>query len=80
MTQYDEMLMDAKGVAAALSRHPNYIYDMRTAGFLMPGGRGTVRSAMQWLLDHPDFRRRTAAEIRFARRARQRPRKIIRTK
>lgn len=68
MTQlhWDEPL-DVKGLAIALKRAESYVYDMRTMGFFMPGGRATVRMAMCWLSDHPDFSRRQAA---FARRTR----------
>ncbi|HBJ87143.1 MAG TPA: hypothetical protein DDZ88_25440 [Verrucomicrobiales bacterium] len=68
MTDLDE-LHDVKGLAVAIKRAPSYVYDMKSAGFQMPGDRASMRQAHQWLADHPDFTRAQAAELRFARRA-----------
>lgn len=67
MTDLDEM-HDVKGLALALKRNRTYVSDMRAAGFEMPGSRASLRMALQWLADHPEFTRRQAAEVRFARR------------
>lgn len=68
MTDLDEM-HDVKGLALALKRNPSYVYDMKTSGFIMPGGRASLRMALQWLADNESFTRRQAAGLRFARRA-----------
>lgn len=47
----------AKELAAALKRCDGYVSAMRTAGCPMPGGRTTLRLALDWLLAHPDFNR-----------------------
>lgn len=49
-------LLSVKELAAALSRHPDYVYAMKRDGFAMPGGRATLASAMTWLAEHPRFR------------------------
>ena len=67
MTDLDE-LHDVKNLAGLLLRHPSYVYDMKSFGFQMPGGRASLRQAHQWLADHPEYTRASAAEIRFARR------------
>lgn len=64
MTDLDE-LHDVKGIALGLKRHPSYVYDMRAAGFVMPGDRASLRQAHQWLADNPTFRR---SQVSFARR------------
>ncbi|HWA07938.1 MAG TPA: hypothetical protein VG838_00575 [Opitutaceae bacterium] len=46
---------DVKGLATALKRSPSYVYAMTAAGFEMPGQRATLRMALQWLTNHPDF-------------------------
>lgn len=47
----------AKELAAALKRGAGYVSAMRSAGCPMPGGRTTLRLALDWLLSHPDFNR-----------------------
>lgn len=60
---WDE-LHDVKGLAEALKKSAGYIYDMKSVGFLMPGGRASKRMAMTWLADHPDFTRGKAVFVR----------------
>jgi len=67
MTDLDE-LHDVKGLALGLKRSDSYVYDMKSAGMPMPGGRASLRQAIQWLADHPAFTRAEAAAVRFARR------------
>lgn len=67
MTDLDEM-HDVKGLALGLKRNPSYVYDMKAGGFEMPGGRASLRMALQWLANHHDFSRRQVAALRFARR------------
>jgi hypothetical protein len=68
MTDLDER-HDVKGLAEALKRCRGYVEDMKTTGFVMIGGRASLREAVQWLADNPTFTRRRAAEVRFARRS-----------
>jgi hypothetical protein len=67
-TDWDEP-RDVKGLAAVLKRSREYVADMRSSGFIMPGGRATLRMAFDWLAKHPDFTRHAARRARFARRA-----------
>jgi hypothetical protein len=67
LTDWDEP-HDVKGLAGVLGRHENYVYDMRACGFVMPGGRATLRMAFAWLAQNQDFKRRKATAVRFARR------------
>lgn len=65
MTDWDE-LHSVKGLAGALKKSPGYIYDMKSEGFIMPGDRASLRMAISWLTNHPEFSRAKAA---FARRS-----------
>lgn len=51
-------LLTAKEIAAALRRHPSYVYAMRRRGFPMPGKRATLTEAQSWLQKHPEPRKR----------------------
>lgn len=53
-----EKLLSGKELAAALNRGRNYISAMRRRGFQMPGGRATLRDALQWLVRNPSPRSR----------------------
>lgn len=68
MTDWDEP-HDVKGLAGMLKRTREYIEDMKTCGFVMPGGRATLRMAFDWLAKHPEFSRSAAQKVRFARRS-----------
>lgn len=59
---------DVKGLAQAMGRSRGYVEDMKACGFQMPGHRGTVRMAFDFLAKHPEFSRRHAAQVRFSRR------------
>jgi len=67
MTDWDKPC-DVKELAAVLGRSRSYLDDMKTCGFIMPGGRATLRMAFGWLANHEEFNRRAAAKVRFARR------------
>lgn len=45
-------LLRPKELARALKRSANYIYKMRRAGFVMPGGLATLAEARAWLDKH----------------------------
>ena len=62
--QRTEQLLTAKELAAALRRHPTYVYAMRKAGFPMPGFRATLSAAIAWVADHPQPRKITRAHTR----------------
>lgn len=53
----DTQLLSPKELAWRLSRHQNYVYLMRKAGFKMPGYRATVEDALEWLEQNPDWRK-----------------------
>lgn len=59
---------DIQGLATVLLKHRNYVSDMKACGFQMPGGLATYRQAINWLANHPEFTRRHAHAVRFARR------------
>jgi len=40
-----------------MNRSVTYVYAMRKAGFEMAGDRATLPQAIDWLSDHPNFRR-----------------------
>lgn len=42
-----------------LKRAPSYVYAMRARGFPMPGGRATLRQAIEWLKINPQPRKNT---------------------
>jgi hypothetical protein len=67
VTDLDER-HDVKGLAIGLKRSRGYIEDMKSAGFVMIAGRASLREAVQWLANHPNFSRAEAARIRYARR------------
>lgn len=67
-TDIDE-LHDVKGVARLLKRSREYVEDMKTCGFVMPGGRASVRMALTWLANNEKFTRGAAARVRFTRRS-----------
>lgn len=50
-------LLMVKELADKLRRHENYVYRMRAAGFVMPGGTATLDQARLWLMMNPDFRK-----------------------
>ena len=49
-------LLTPKELAVKLRRHVNYVYAMRKAGFIMPGGLTTFGAALAWLVRHPNPR------------------------
>lgn len=51
-------LCSRKELQTHLSVGRDFIAAMVYEGFPMPGGRATVRNALKWLEDHPDFRRK----------------------
>ena len=51
-----EPFLSAKELAYYLGRHVNYIYLMKKAGFPMPGRRATLREAVRWLEENPNWR------------------------
>lgn len=48
-------LHSVKTLAAALDRSRVYVWAMKRAGFVMPGGRATLDEARQWLRERPQF-------------------------
>ena len=56
-----DVLLSVKELAWELGRNPRYVYAMRRAGFVMPGGRATVNQALVWLVEHPGFRQNGVA-------------------
>jgi len=46
-------LLTAKELAFELRRSVRYVREMKRRGFLMPGGRSTVSSALVWLIRNP---------------------------
>lgn len=67
-TDWDEP-HDVKTLAGVLKRSREYLVDMKACGFVMPGGRATLRMAFDWLAKHPEFSRSEAKRVRFARRS-----------
>lgn len=51
----DELLA-VKELAEKLRRTERYVRAMVADGFKMPGGRATANQALQWLIEHPEFR------------------------
>lgn len=47
---YPQELAEALGKSSR-----TYIFAMKKAGFVMPGGTATLEEARQWLLEHPNF-------------------------
>ncbi|EDY83071.1 hypothetical protein VDG1235_2695 [Verrucomicrobiia bacterium DG1235] len=54
----EEQLLSVKELAWKLNRHPNYVYLMRKAGFVMGGNRTTLEEAREWLAENPNWRGR----------------------
>lgn len=52
----DRPLLSVKELAWQLNRHPNYVYLMRKAGFIMPGNRTSLEAALKWLAENPNWR------------------------
>lgn len=50
---YLDELHSRKELAALLKRSDDYIGAMVFLGFIMPGGRASLRGAMSFLLRHP---------------------------
>lgn len=48
-------LFKAGELAAALGVKGPFVTQMKHAGFKMPGGRSTLRWALDWLKANPDF-------------------------
>ena len=46
-------LLTCKELAAALKRSTRYVYEMKRAGFPMPGKRATLAAALKWLETNP---------------------------
>lgn len=53
-----DKLYGPKELAQLLRRNKSYVYAMRRAGFIMPGGTATITEAREWLVVHPFPRRR----------------------
>jgi hypothetical protein len=66
-TDWDE-LHDLKGLARALKRSNAYVFGMKSLGFTMINGRGSIRMAMDWLAKHPGFTMTQVRQVRFSRR------------
>lgn len=56
-----EELFSPKELAARLKRPVSYVYAMKKRGFDLPGGRATLRSAIDWLRINPNPRKQTDA-------------------
>ena len=52
--------LTASELAWELRRSVWYVYGMKKAGFIMPGGTATVEEAKEWLRSHPNFSARKA--------------------
>ena len=52
----NEKLYYPDELAAELGRSRVYIYAMKKAGFVMPGGSATLEEAREWLRRNPHFR------------------------
>lgn len=61
MARNDNELLATKELAAALGRSRRYVQAMKRAGFVMTGGRASVREAREWLVRHPPPCSRKAA-------------------
>ena len=49
-------LLNRSELAVALGRSPGYVSAMVKSGMQMPCGRISLKSALAWMADHPDFR------------------------
>lgn len=56
-----DRLLCCKELAGELGHHVNFVYAMRSGGFVMPGGVSTVNAALIWLEKNPCPRRRISA-------------------
>lgn len=45
----NDPLLSRKELASALGRARNYVHVMERVGFIMPGGRATLKSALSFL-------------------------------
>lgn len=52
MIDHNQLLSTCE-LAHALNRSERYIYAMKARGFLMPGGRATIKEARAWLARNP---------------------------
>jgi hypothetical protein len=50
------ILLNITQLAAELGVSAVFIKRMKWAGFPMPGGRSTIRWALDWLKAHPEFK------------------------
>lgn len=53
-----EPLLSAKELADAHGRHVNWVYEQKSLGFVMPGGRATLTEFRAWLAKNEGQRRR----------------------
>jgi hypothetical protein len=51
-------LLSVKELAAALKKHPSYVYSMKAHGFRMVSRLTTLNAALRWLARHPNPRGR----------------------
>lgn len=51
-------LLTVKELAFELRHHNSFVYQMRQAGFRMPGNRTTLAAALDWLDRNPHWRKR----------------------
>lgn len=51
-----EPLLYPDELAAALRRGRCYVFAMKKAGFIMPGGTATLSEARDWLRQRPQFK------------------------
>jgi hypothetical protein len=49
-------LLNKSQLAERLGRSKGYVSAMVKAGFTTPCGRTTLKAAMQWMAENPDFR------------------------
>jgi len=49
-------LLNKSQLAERLGRSKGYVSAMCKAGFATPCGRTTLKAAMQWMAENPDFR------------------------
>lgn len=49
-------LLNKSQLAERLGRSKGYVSAMCRAGFATPCGRTTLKSALQWMAENPDFR------------------------
>lgn len=56
MSEQPERLLYPEELADELRRNRTYVFAMKKAGFVMPGGTATVSEARTWLRAHPHFK------------------------